>query len=56
MSARVQGWHNVALSSGVSNWRHLLALRRQTNYWGTLVRLGRPDCHYGFPFRWITND
>jgi hypothetical protein len=26
-------------------------MEEETNYWGTLVRLDVPDCHYGFPFR-----
>jgi ribonuclease HI len=28
----------------------------ETNRWGTLIRLEGPDCHYGFPFRRVTND
>jgi hypothetical protein len=31
-------------------------MESEANRWGTLIRLDRADCHYGFPFRRITND
>jgi hypothetical protein len=31
-------------------------MRSEANRWGTLIRLDRPDCHFGFPFRRVASD